>query len=126
MPFVRISYQDSLKILKSKDFLKNLLKEKIINPYEYEILNLVKYVNIGKEGSKTELKEACLKHFTDDSDKAYELLVRFAESTGKQVAWVLFSRTFHLTYHEEDPFEGYLPTSDEVVINKSTERLVLK
>ena len=126
MPFVRISYQDSLKILKINDFLKNLLKEKIINPYEYEVLNLVKHVNVNKEGSKIELKNTCLKHFTDDSDKAYELLVRFAESNEKRVAWVLFSRTFHLTYHEEDPFEGYLSTSDEIVINKSTERLVLK
>lgn len=126
MPFVRISYQDSLKILKDKEYLKNLLIKKIINPYEYEILNLVKQVNSGKEGSKEELKNACSKHFPDDQIKANELLTRFAESNEKQVAWVLFSRTFHLKYHEENPFEGYLPTNDEIVFNKSTEKLVLK
>lgn len=124
MPFININITVATKLLDDIEALDELLKQGQINPLEYDVLLLLqKYAQAGddtKEDAKKNLENACQKYFEKDTQRSFELLIKFAEKR-QNVSWVLFSRSQqYVKYTEKNPLEGYLPRKNEI-IKKLTE-----
>lgn len=124
MPFININISVATKLLDDIETLDELLKQGQVNPLEYDVLVLLHKFAQAKDDTKEELKknleEACQKYFEKDTQRSFELLMKFAEKR-QNVSWVLFSRSQqYIKYTEKNPLEGYLPRKNEI-IKKLTE-----
>ena len=119
MPFININIAVATKLLDDTETLEELLKSGQINPREYDVLVLLnKFAQTEeaeKEEVKKELEDICIKSFEKDTQRSFDLLVKFAEKR-QNVSWVLFSRSQqYIKYTEKNPLEGYMPRKNEII-----------
>ena len=119
MPFININIAVAIKLLDDTETLEELLKSGQINPREYDVLVLLnKFAQTEeaeKEEVKKELEDICIKSFDKDTQRSFDLLVKFAEKR-QNVSWVLFSRSQqYIKYTEKNPLEGYMPRKNEII-----------
>ena len=119
MPFININIAVATKLLDDTETLEELLKSGQINPREYDVLVLLnKFAQTEeaeKEEVKKELEDICIKSFDKDTQRSFDLLVKFAEKR-QNVSWVLFSRSQqYIKYTEKNPLEGYMPRKNEII-----------
>ena len=119
MPFININIAVATKLLDDTETLEELLKSGQINPREYDVLVLLnKFAQTEeaeKEEVKKELEQICIKSFDKDTQRSFDLLVKFAEKR-QNVSWVLFSRSQqYIKYTEKNPLEGYMPRKNEII-----------
>lgn len=119
MPFININISVATKLLEDLQALEELLKQGQINPREYDVLALLnRYANAeetSKEETKKELEQLCIKFFEKDTQRSFDLLIKFAEKK-QNVSWVLFSRSQqYIKYTEANPLEGYTPRKNEII-----------
>ena len=119
MPFININIAIATKLLDDNEALEDLLKTGQINPREYDVLSLLHNFAQAKEDEKEtikkELEDICTKSFEKDTQRSFDLLVKFAEKR-QNVSWVLFSRSQQfIRYTEKNPLEGYMPRKNEII-----------
>ena len=119
MPFININIAIATKLLDDSETLEMLLKSGQVNPKEYDVLAILnKFAQAKedeKEAAKKELEEICTKSFEKDTQRSFDLLVKFAEKR-QNVSWVLFSRSQqYIKYAEKNPLEGYMPRKSEII-----------
>lgn len=119
MPFININIAIATKLLDDSETLEELLKSGQINPREYDVLAILnKFAQAkdeDKEAAKKDLEDICTKSFEKDTQRSFDLLVKFAEKR-QNVSWVLFSRSQqYIKYTETNPLEGYMPRKNEII-----------
>ena len=119
MPFININIAVATKLLDDNETLEELLKTGQINPREYDVLAILHQFaqakDDEKESVKQELEAICTKSFEKDTQRSFDLLVKFAEKR-QNVSWVLFSRSQqYIKYTEANPLEGYMPRKNEII-----------
>ena len=128
MPFINININIATQLLEDNQTLDNLLKEGKINPPEYDVLKALRDFAQAQDSNQEEvqlqLQALCNKYFEKESQRAFDLLIKFAQKR-QNVSWVLFSRSQQfIHYTETNPLEGYLPKKNEIMKSVSNIDLV--